>query len=78
MSSKTTRAMFEVTAVLSLIFGAFVLVGGGLLPVINPGFVEAAMRRDSSFGVANAVAVVVGILILLFAKWCSRRAELLK
>jgi uncharacterized protein YjeT (DUF2065 family) len=68
----------EVMAVLSLFFGAVVLVFGGLLPVINPGFMEAALRRDRSFGIENAFAVVLGVLILWFAKWCSQRAEVQK
>jgi hypothetical protein len=74
---KAKRMVCEVMAVISLFFGAVVLVFGGLLPVINPGFIEAALRRDSSFGGVNAVAVVLGIFILWFAKWCSRRAEIL-
>ncbi len=78
MNLKAKRIAFEVMAVLSLFFGAVVLVFGGLLPVINPGFMEAALSRDSSFGVENAISVAVGISILLFARRCARRAEILK
>lgn len=64
--------MFEAMAVFSLFFGALVLMFGGVLPIINPGFMESALRRDSSFGAGNAFAIILGISILAFAKWCSR------
>jgi hypothetical protein len=78
MKSKTKRILFEAAAALLAIIGAFSLVFGVMLPILNPGFGELHGGNPPFFSIGNLV--VLGIVLLMFFSSfiCNRKARKFK
>ena len=77
MSLRAKRIMFEAAGILSALLGATILVFGGLLPVLNPGF-SRLNGGGEGFDAANGFACVVGAAALAAGVFCSWKAGRLK
>jgi hypothetical protein len=78
MNTTTKRLIFEIGGIILAIVGAFLLIFGAMLPIINPGFLRSADDGKPSFSIGNWVALAIAILLLVSGFICSRTAMRMK